>query len=41
MGRHDADPAGGRRYTGMVLVSVLVAIMLVIGLLALRALAQA
>jgi hypothetical protein len=41
MGRHDADPAGGRRYTGMVLASVLVAIMLTVALLALRALSHA
>ncbi|HXW87376.1 MAG TPA: hypothetical protein VEJ42_03890 [Streptosporangiaceae bacterium] len=41
MGRHDADPAGGRRYTGVVLLSVLVAIMLIVGILALRALSHA
>jgi hypothetical protein len=40
MGRHDADPAGGRRYTAVVLVSVLIAIMLVVGFLALRGLAH-
>jgi hypothetical protein len=40
MGRHDADPAGGRRYTAMVLVSVLVAIMLIVAFLALRALSH-
>jgi hypothetical protein len=41
MGRHDADPAGGRRYTGLVLVSVLVVVMLVVAVLALRALSHA
>jgi hypothetical protein len=40
MGRHDADPAGGRRYTAVVLVSLLIAIMLVVGFLALRGLAH-
>ena len=41
MGRHDADPAGGRRYTGLVLVSVLVVVMLIVAVLALRALSHA
>jgi Tfp pilus assembly protein PilX len=41
MGRHDADPAGGRRYTGFVLVSVLIVIMLIVAILALRALSHA
>jgi hypothetical protein len=41
MGRHDADPAGGRRYTGVVLVSVLVVVMVIVGFLALRALSHA
>jgi hypothetical protein len=40
MGRHDADPAGGRRYTAVVLVSVLIAILLIVGFLALRGLAH-
>jgi hypothetical protein len=41
MGRHDADPAGGRRYTGVVLVSALIVVMLIVAILALRALAHA
>jgi hypothetical protein len=40
MGRHDADPAGGRRYTGVVLVSLLIAIMLIVAVLALQALSH-
>jgi Tfp pilus assembly protein PilX len=41
MGRHDADPAGGRRYTGFVLLCVLIVIMLIVAILALRALSHA
>jgi hypothetical protein len=40
MGRHDADPAGRRRYTGLVLLSALVLVLLVVGALALRALSH-
>jgi hypothetical protein len=40
MGRHDADPADRRRYTGMVLLSVLVLALLVVGVLALTALSH-
>jgi hypothetical protein len=38
MGRHDADPAEKRRYTGVVLLSVLVLALLVVGALALHGL---
>jgi hypothetical protein len=41
MGRHDADPAGGRRYTGVVLLSLLIVIMIVVAIFALRALSHA
>jgi hypothetical protein len=40
MGRHDADPAVRRRFTGMVLLSALVLVLLVVGVLALRALSH-
>ncbi|HEY2640959.1 MAG TPA: hypothetical protein VGI66_13890 [Streptosporangiaceae bacterium] len=40
MGHHDADPAGGRRYTGMVLLSVAVLTLLVVGAFALHALSH-
>jgi len=40
MGRHDADPADRRRYTGMVLLSALVLALLVVGALALTALSH-
>jgi hypothetical protein len=39
MGRHDADPAGRRRYSGVVVVSVVVLALLVIGAVALARLA--
>jgi len=41
MGRHDADPAERRRYTGRVLVGALVLVMLLVGLVALHALSHA
>jgi predicted nucleic acid-binding Zn ribbon protein len=40
MGRHDADPADRRRYTGAVVLFVLVVALLVVGVLALRALSH-
>jgi hypothetical protein len=40
MGRHDADPADRRRYTGMVLLSSVILVLLVVGVLALRALSH-
>jgi hypothetical protein len=40
MGRHDADPADRRRYTGMVLLSALVLVLIIVGFLALRALSH-
>ncbi|HYK69331.1 MAG TPA: hypothetical protein VEV45_15405 [Streptosporangiaceae bacterium] len=40
MGRHDADPADRRRYTGMVLLSAVVLTLLIIGVVALRALSH-
>ena len=38
MGRHDADPAERRRYTGVVLLGLLVLVMVVVGIFALHAL---
>jgi Tfp pilus assembly protein PilX len=40
MGRHDADPAGRRRYTGLMLVIVLIVALLVVGALALHGLSH-
>jgi hypothetical protein len=40
MGHHDADPAERRRYTGVVLVSVVVLALLLVGALALHALSH-
>jgi hypothetical protein len=40
MGRHDAEPADGRRYTGMVVLTALVLVLIVVGVLALRALSH-
>jgi hypothetical protein len=41
MGRHDADPVVHRRYTGVVLLTLLVLAMLVVGAFALHALSHA
>jgi hypothetical protein len=38
MGRHDADPAERRRYTGVLLLGLLVLVMVVVGIFALHAL---
>jgi hypothetical protein len=40
MGHHDADPADRRRYTGVVLLSVVVLAMLTVAALALTAFTQ-
>ena len=41
MGRHDADPAVRRRYTGLVLLGLLVLVLLIVGVFALHALSHA
>jgi hypothetical protein len=40
MGHHDADPAGGRRYAGVVLLSVAILALLLVGAFALHALSH-
>jgi hypothetical protein len=40
MGRHDADPAGRRRYAGVVLLCAAVLALLAVGALALQALSH-
>jgi hypothetical protein len=40
MGHHDADPAEGRRYAGVVLLSVAILALLVVGAFALQALSH-
>jgi hypothetical protein len=40
MGRHDADPAGRRRYASVLLLCVVVLALLVVGALALQALSH-
>jgi hypothetical protein len=40
MGHHDADPAEGRRYAGVVMLSVAVLALLLVGAFALQALSH-